>query len=364
MNSCPFKATAWAWPPTQQPIRRSALPSAGSALERFQDRYTLSALLRGRRSLGSRRLECIPFGYGNPETAIVPGLVFVGGGVGVVAGFVADVEVLRGGAGDGDQQTVEGAAGFLVVGVVGEQVLGAEVVADLGEGLVEAAIADVEALAAGLLGEGDEGVFAAEVAAGAGLDGHVDDGVDHDFIAQGLFESLGVGGVFGGVVAVRDDDEDLAALPGAETLGAERDGVVEGCGVVAVETGEGAVDHGHFAGEGCELADFGGELEDGHLILRAEDGVGEAAGGVGFFGHVLADAAAGVNGQGEVEGQFGLALEDGDLLGAAVFGDGEVVAGEGADDGAVAVSDVDEDVDELGVDMEGGVLGGEEWGEE
>jgi hypothetical protein len=41
-----------------------------AGLERFQDRYTLSALLRGRRSLGSRRLECIPFGYGNPETAI------------------------------------------------------------------------------------------------------------------------------------------------------------------------------------------------------------------------------------------------------------------------------------------------------
>ena len=45
-------------------------------LERFQDRYTLSALLRGRRSLGSRRLECIPFGYGNPETAIKPVLSF------------------------------------------------------------------------------------------------------------------------------------------------------------------------------------------------------------------------------------------------------------------------------------------------
>jgi hypothetical protein len=46
------------------------LPPASRRLERFQDRYTLSALLRGRRSLGSRRLECIPFGYGNPETAI------------------------------------------------------------------------------------------------------------------------------------------------------------------------------------------------------------------------------------------------------------------------------------------------------
>jgi len=31
-------------------------------LRAVQDRYTLSALLRGRRSLGSRRLECIPFG--------------------------------------------------------------------------------------------------------------------------------------------------------------------------------------------------------------------------------------------------------------------------------------------------------------
>jgi len=51
-------------------VEQMLAPSHGQRLERFQDRYTLSALLRGRRSLGSRRLECIPFGYGNPETAI------------------------------------------------------------------------------------------------------------------------------------------------------------------------------------------------------------------------------------------------------------------------------------------------------
>ena len=79
----------------------------------------------------------------------------------------------------------------------------------------------------------------------------------------------------------------------------------------------------------------------------------KAAGGVGFFCHILADAAAGVDGKGEVEGQLGLALEEGDLLRAAVFGDGEVVAGEAADDGAVAIGDIDEDVDQLDIDVEG-----------
>ena len=61
---------------TSREICRVAMVLASACvlgiLERFQDRYTLSALLRGRRSLGSRRLECIPFGYGNPETAITP----------------------------------------------------------------------------------------------------------------------------------------------------------------------------------------------------------------------------------------------------------------------------------------------------
>jgi len=77
----------------------------------------------------------------------------------------------------------------------------------------------------------------------------------------------------------------------------------------------------------------------------------EAAGGVGFFGEVFADAAAGIDGQGEVEGQFGLALEDGDLLGAGVFSDLEIFAGEAADDAAVVIGDVDEDADQADIDV-------------
>ena len=71
-----------------------------------------------------------------------------------------------------------------------------------------------------------------------------------------------------------------------------------------------------------------------------------------LFGQVLVDAAAGVDGQGQVQRQLRLALEDGDLLRTAVFGDGKVVAREAADDGAVAVGHVDEDVDQLHVDVQ------------
>ncbi len=104
--------------------------------------------------------------------------------------------------------------------------------------------------------------------------------------------------------------------------------------------------------EGRDLADEGGELEEAHLVLRAQQGVDEAVGGIGDEGAVLVDGAAGVDGEDEVEGQLGLALEEGDLLGAVVFGDGEVVFGEAADDGSVGVGDVDEDVDQLDVDAD------------
>ena len=81
---------------------------------------------------------------------------------------------------------------------------------------------------------------------------------------------------------------------------------------------------------------------------------------------ILAHAQAGIDGEDDAEGELGLALEDGDGLRTAVLGDAEVVLGEAADDGAGLVGDIDEEVDQVGLDVEGGggVLGGEGWGEE
>ena len=102
--------------------------------------------------------------------------------------------------------------GSWLLRIIAEQILRAQVVADARKGLVEPAVADVKALAAGLLGQGDERVLAAQVAAGAGLDGHVDDGVDHHLVAQSLLKGLGVGGAAGGIVAVGDQHQHLAPL--------------------------------------------------------------------------------------------------------------------------------------------------------
>ena len=51
-------------------------------------------------------------------------------------------------------------------------------------------------------------------------------------------------------------------------------------------------------------------------------------------------------------------------LRTAVLGDGEIVAGEAADDGAGLVGHVDEDVDQLGLDVEGGRPGRGGWSTE
>ena len=87
--------------------------------------------------------------------------------------------------------------------------------------------------------------------------------------------------------------------------------------------------------------------------------MGKAAGRIRLLGHVLAHAAAGVDGQGQVQRQLRLALEDRDLLRPSVLGDGEVVARQPAYDGAVLVGHIDKDVDQLHVHMEGELLCGE-----
>jgi hypothetical protein len=72
---------------------------------------------------------------------------------------------------------------LLAVRIVAKQILGAQVIADFRKRLVQPAVAYVEILAAGLFGQGDQRVLSARVAPGAGLDGHIDNRVDHYFVA-------------------------------------------------------------------------------------------------------------------------------------------------------------------------------------
>src|ERR1700691_824651 len=76
----------------------------------------------------------------------------------VVARLVADIEILGRGPGDGHFDAVKWSSRLLIFGVIADQVLRAQVFAHLSKCLVEAALADVEALAAGLLGQSDQRV--------------------------------------------------------------------------------------------------------------------------------------------------------------------------------------------------------------
>src|SRR5579871_1420850 len=97
------------------------------------------------------------------------------------------------------------------------------------------------------------------------------------------------------------------------------------------------IEQGDLVGERNYFAHKGGEFEEVHAVLVAQQGMYEAPGGVLLEGQILGGAAAGVDGQGEVEWQLRLALEVGDGLGASVFGDLKVLFVEAADDGAVLV---------------------------
>jgi hypothetical protein len=74
------------------------------------------------------------------------------------------------------------------------------------------------------------------------------------------------------------------------------------------------------------------------------------------LGHVLAHAAAGVDGQRQVQRQLRLALEDRDLLRPAVLGEAKSSRVKPAYNGPVLVSHVHKDVDQLHVHVQSGFL--------
>ena len=167
----------------------------------------------------------------------------------------------------------------------------------------------------------------------------------------------------GGVFSVGDEDDDAAGIGCrrhfGETLAGEGDGVVECGGVSVVQVTERGVDAAGVVREGCELGDFIGERDQGDAILRAQQGVEEGVRGGALEALVGGDALAGVDGEDDVERGGGGWVEVGDALRPVVFAEGKVGGGEVGDGSAVRVGDVECDGDEVGVEVESGLLSGE-----
>ena len=93
---------------------------------------------------------------------------------------------------------------------------------------------------------------------------------------------------------------------------------------------------------------------------RGEHLVEEGAAGGALFVDDVALGEAGVDEQAEGEGKVGVLVEVADGLGFAVDLQDEVVLGEVLDESAFFVADDDGEIDEAGIDGEGGSGGG--WG--
>jgi acetyl esterase/lipase len=208
------------------------------------------------------------------------------------------------------------------------------------------------------------------------------DGVDDGVGALGGFD--GADEVFAAAVvaAVGEDDEGFATLLLRHDLvGGEEEGVVEDGAAMGSAVAAGVVGVVGIAGgtrgvggvggsvdlleRGLELGTGGGEVlkefglagelnHEGLVLRRGEHLVEKYAAGAAL---VVEDAAlgdAGVNQQTEDQREVGVFVEVADGLGLAVDLEGEVVLGEVLDEGALFITDDHREVDETGVDGEGG----------
>ena len=115
-------------------------------------------------------------------------------------------------AGNRHRNVMEVGARPLVPRIVADKVLRAQILADVLKRRVKSVLVHVKILAAGLLCQGDQRMFAAGVASSAGRNRHIDQAVDHHFISQRLFQCLRVSVFANRVVSIRDKHQNFAAL--------------------------------------------------------------------------------------------------------------------------------------------------------
>src|SRR5713101_6095098 len=141
---------------------------------------------------------------------------------------VADVV---GGGGDGDYDGAVGVGGAAGIGIVGEEILGAEFAVDaIEDGAEFLGRVGIEHGAAGGVGHGFEGVFTGGVAGAFVFHRADDDGVEERAREDGFPASgVEVGGA-GGFAGVGNEDDDAAAVGAAarQRARAEEHGVVNG----------------------------------------------------------------------------------------------------------------------------------------
>src|SRR6266852_5349861 len=162
---------------------------------------------------------------------------------------VADVV---GGGVDGDYDGAVGVGGAAGIGIVGEEILGAEFAVDaIEDGAEFLGRVGIEHGAAGGVGHGFEGVFAGGVAAAFVFHRADDDGVEKRAGEDGFLASGVEVGVAGGFAGVGNQDDDAAAVGAAagQRSGAEKHGIVNGSAGACRHPANGGLQFGDIIGK-------------------------------------------------------------------------------------------------------------------
>ena len=183
-------------------------------------------------------------------------------------------------------------------------------------------------------------MLSADVAAGVVGDGHHQDGIDYGVGELRGFERAVEILRAGGVAAVGDDQDDLAAVVVFELSRSQPDRIVERRAGFRFQASQRALERGGVAREVGQLAHFVIEGVEGERVLRVafgEQRAQEAVHRFQFVFQLLGRRAAVIDQQRDQQGLLGAALEDGDLLRRAIVENFEVTFFQRADEASGAV---------------------------
>ena len=112
----------------------------------------------------------------------------------------------------------------------------------------------------------------------------------------------------------------------------------------------------HIVGEGEHFADCVAELHHFNAIDGPDQTLHETPGGILLHVEIFVDAATRVDGEHDGKRECGVSFKQGDLLRLAVFLEQEIFPLEVRDGCAVLILDVDKDVYQVDVDLDGQVV--------
>src|SRR6266446_2610579 len=271
---------------------------------------------------------------------------------------VADVV---GGGVDGDYDGAVGVGGAAGGGIVGEEILGAELAVDaIEDGAEFLGRVGIEHGAAGGVGHGFEGVFTGGVAAAFVFHRADDDGVEERVGADGfLAGGVKVGGA-GSFAGVGKQDDDAAAVVSTALEGArtEEHSVINRGAGAGGNLANCRLQLGDVIRKRRDLRHVFVEGENGQTVAGAQHLADKVGGSFLLEADLLVGAEAGVDHDGQVQRLRSFRFEFVNFLPNAFFKQVEGLPGKVRSGPVLFVEDADENIDEIDVDADAAALGG------